>query len=74
MRNRPMAEGSQAEVIVSDDGAPPVILTDELALTAIPHVEQVSARLFQLVEDERRYGDRPRTDTDGDWGSRPMLN
>jgi uncharacterized membrane protein YdbT with pleckstrin-like domain len=46
----------------------------ELALTAIPHVEQVSARLFQLVEDERRYGDRPRTDTDGDWGSRPMLN
>jgi uncharacterized membrane protein YdbT with pleckstrin-like domain len=46
----------------------------ELALTAIPHVEQVSATLFQLVENERGYGDRPRPDPDGDWGGRPMLN
>jgi len=46
----------------------------ELALTAIPHVEQVSATLFQLVENERVYADRPRPDPDGDWGGRPMLN
>jgi signal transduction histidine kinase len=32
---RPMAEGRPIEVIVSDDGAPDSVLTDELALTAI---------------------------------------
>ncbi len=32
---RPMAEGRPVEVIVSDEGAPDTILTDELALTAI---------------------------------------
>ncbi len=32
---RPMAEGRPIEVIVSDEGAPESILTDELALTAI---------------------------------------
>jgi len=42
----------------------------ELALTAIPHVEQVSAMLFQLVEDERQRDDRPRPDLSGDWGGR----
>ncbi len=30
----------------------------ELVLTEIPHVEKVSATLFQLVEDERRSADR----------------
>jgi uncharacterized membrane protein YdbT with pleckstrin-like domain len=30
----------------------------ELVLTEIPHVERVSATLFQLVEDERLRGDR----------------
>jgi uncharacterized membrane protein YdbT with pleckstrin-like domain len=46
----------------------------ELALTAIPQVERVSAMLFQLVEDERRSSGRLRPDPDGDWGGRPMLN
>jgi signal transduction histidine kinase/CheY-like chemotaxis protein len=46
---RPMAEGSQVEVIVSDDGAPPVILTDELALTAI---------LRNLLSNGIRYTNR----------------
>jgi signal transduction histidine kinase/CheY-like chemotaxis protein len=32
---RPMAPASSVEVIVSDEGAPPTILTDELALTGI---------------------------------------
>jgi signal transduction histidine kinase len=32
---RPMAEGRPVEVIVSDEGAPDSVLTDELALTAI---------------------------------------
>jgi signal transduction histidine kinase len=32
---RPMAEGKPVEVIVSDDGAPGTILTDEVALTSI---------------------------------------
>jgi uncharacterized membrane protein YdbT with pleckstrin-like domain len=31
----------------------------ELSLTEIPHVERVSALLFQLVEDERLRDDRP---------------
>jgi uncharacterized membrane protein YdbT with pleckstrin-like domain len=38
----------------------------ELALTAIPHVEQVSALLFQLVEDERRHDGRLRPPDQGD--------
>lgn len=46
----------------------------ELALTEIPHVEQVSALLFQLVEDERRRGTRPAPPDQGDVGGRPMLN
>lgn len=44
----------------------------ELALTEIPHVERVSALLFQLVEDERLRDDRP--PDQGDYGGRPMLN
>jgi signal transduction histidine kinase/CheY-like chemotaxis protein len=32
---RPMAEGKPVEVIVSDDGAPGTVLTDEVALTSI---------------------------------------
>ena len=32
---RPMAEGKPVNVVVSDDGAPATILTDEIALTAI---------------------------------------
>ena len=35
----------------------------ELELTEIPHVERVSAMLFQLVEDERVRDDRPRRRT-----------
>jgi uncharacterized membrane protein YdbT with pleckstrin-like domain len=46
----------------------------ELALTAIPHVERVSTRLFQLVEDERPRDDRARPDLDGDWGGRPVRD
>jgi signal transduction histidine kinase len=32
---RPMAEGKPVNVVISDDGAPATILTDEMALTAI---------------------------------------
>jgi signal transduction histidine kinase/CheY-like chemotaxis protein len=32
---RPIAEGKPVEVIVSEDGVPPTLLTDEVALTAI---------------------------------------
>ncbi|HVT66362.1 MAG TPA: PH domain-containing protein [Trebonia sp.] len=46
----------------------------ELALTEIPHVEQVSATLFQLVEDERLRGDAPGPRPDGGWGGRPTLS
>jgi uncharacterized membrane protein YdbT with pleckstrin-like domain len=46
----------------------------ELALTEIPHVERVSALLFQLVEDERLRDDRPGPPDQGDHGGRPMLN
>ena len=34
----------------------------ELVLTEIPHVEKVSATLFQLVEDEQQRNDRLRPD------------
>jgi uncharacterized membrane protein YdbT with pleckstrin-like domain len=46
----------------------------ELALTEIPHVERVSALLFQLVEDERLHDDRQGPPDQGDFGGRPMLN
>ena len=46
----------------------------ELTLTEIPHVERVSALLFQLVEDERRRDDRIGPPDQGDYGGRPMLN
>jgi uncharacterized membrane protein YdbT with pleckstrin-like domain len=46
----------------------------ELALTEIPHVERISAMLFQLVEEERQRDDRPRPDPNGDWGGRPMRS
>ena len=46
----------------------------ELTLTEIPHVERVSALLFQLVEDERLRDDRPTPPDPGDYGTRPMLN
>lgn len=44
----------------------------ELALTEIPHVERVSALLFQLVEDERQRNAGP--PGEDDLGTRPMLN
>jgi uncharacterized membrane protein YdbT with pleckstrin-like domain len=40
----------------------------ELALTEIPHVERVSALLFQLVEDERRRDDLQRPPAQGPYG------
>lgn len=46
----------------------------ELALTEIPHVEQVSALLFQLVEDERRRDDRLGPPDQNGFDGRPMLN
>ena len=51
----------------------------ELTLANIPHVEQVSSRLFQLTEDERLRdgrppGTRPGPPDHGDVGGRPMLN
>jgi len=50
----------------------------KLTLANIPHVEHVSARLFQLVEDERLRDGRPRGPLpgpdQGDFGGRPMLN
>ena len=46
----------------------------ELALNEIPHVERVSALLFQLVEDERLRDDRPGPPDQGDYGGRPMRN
>jgi uncharacterized membrane protein YdbT with pleckstrin-like domain len=51
----------------------------ELTLTNIPHVERVSARLFQLVEDERLRDSRPRDGwpgppDQGDFGGRPRLS
>jgi len=47
----------------------------ELTLRNIPHVEEVSAKLFQLVEDERRRDSRPRDPRpgppdSGDFGGR----
>jgi uncharacterized membrane protein YdbT with pleckstrin-like domain len=46
----------------------------ELALTEIPHVERVSALLFQLVEDERRRDDRLGPPDQSGFDGRPMLN
>jgi uncharacterized membrane protein YdbT with pleckstrin-like domain len=51
----------------------------ELTLANLPHVEQVSSRLFQLTEDERLRdgrppGTRPGPPDHGDVGGRPMLN
>jgi uncharacterized membrane protein YdbT with pleckstrin-like domain len=51
----------------------------ELTLANIPHVEEVSTTLFQLVEDEQRQASRPRDPRlgppdQGDLGGRPMLN
>jgi uncharacterized membrane protein YdbT with pleckstrin-like domain len=46
----------------------------ELALTAIPHVEQVSALLFQLVEDERLSDPRQGPPDQGDSGGRTIRN
>jgi uncharacterized membrane protein YdbT with pleckstrin-like domain len=46
----------------------------QLTLTEIPHVEKVSATLFQLVEDERQRDDPSRPDPSGGWDGRPMRN
>lgn len=46
----------------------------ETALTEIPHVERISALLFQLVEDERLRDARPGASDEGGFGGRPMLN
>ena len=46
---RPMAEGKPVEVIVSDDGAPAAILTDEVALTSV---------LRNLLSNGIKYTDR----------------
>jgi uncharacterized membrane protein YdbT with pleckstrin-like domain len=46
----------------------------ELFLTAIPHVERISATLFQLVENERQRDDLTRPAPGGDWDGRPMRN
>jgi signal transduction histidine kinase/CheY-like chemotaxis protein len=46
---RPMAEGKPVDVVVSDDGAPATILTDEMALTAI---------LRNLLSNAIKYTDR----------------
>jgi signal transduction histidine kinase/CheY-like chemotaxis protein len=46
---RPIAEGRPVEVVVSDEGAPDAILTDELALTAI---------LRNLLSNGIKYTDR----------------
>jgi uncharacterized membrane protein YdbT with pleckstrin-like domain len=46
----------------------------ELTLTEIPHVERVSALLFQLVENERLHDDRAEPPDQGDYGTRPMPN
>jgi uncharacterized membrane protein YdbT with pleckstrin-like domain len=51
----------------------------EITLTEIPHVERVSAELFQLVEDERlraaqaTQAARAVQDDSGDWDDRPRL-
>jgi signal transduction histidine kinase/CheY-like chemotaxis protein len=46
---RPMAEGKPVEVVVSDDGAPGTLLTDEVALTSI---------LRNLLSNGIKYTDR----------------
>ena len=46
---RPMAEGKPVDVIVSDDGAPGTILTDEVALTSV---------LRNLLSNGIKYTDR----------------
>ena len=46
----------------------------ELRLTAIPHVERVSALLFQLVEDERLRDGRQGPPDEGNFDTRPLLN
>jgi signal transduction histidine kinase/CheY-like chemotaxis protein len=46
---RPIAEGRPVEVVVSDEGAPDAILTDELALTAI---------LRNMLSNGIKYTDR----------------
>jgi uncharacterized membrane protein YdbT with pleckstrin-like domain len=45
-----------------------------LTLTEIPHVERVSATLFQLVEEERQRDDTSPPGPDGGWGGRPIRN
>jgi len=45
----------------------------ELTLTEIPHVERVSALLFQLVEDERVRDDRVDPPDDG-YSTRPLFD
>jgi len=45
----------------------------ELTLSEIPHVERVSATLFQLVEEERQRDDAP-PGPDGNRDGRPMRN
>ena len=51
----------------------------KLTLANIPHVEQVSSSLFQLVEDERlrdgrSRGPRPALPDQGDFGDPSLLN
>jgi signal transduction histidine kinase len=46
---RPMAEGKPVDVVVSEDGAPDVILTDEVALTSV---------LRNLLSNGIKYTDR----------------
>jgi uncharacterized membrane protein YdbT with pleckstrin-like domain len=46
----------------------------QLTLTEIPHVEQVSATLFQQVEEERQRDDAPRPGPGDDWDGRTIRN
>jgi uncharacterized membrane protein YdbT with pleckstrin-like domain len=46
----------------------------QLTLTEIPHVEKVSATLFQLVEEERQREDAPPPGPGGDGDGRAIRN
>ncbi len=59
---KPMAEGKPVEVTVSADGAPPALLTDEMALTAI--LRNLLSNAIKYTDDgEVRLSVRTFTDT-----------
>ena len=60
---RPMAEGKPVDVVVSADGAPATVLTDEMALTAI--LRNLLSNAIKYTDERRGAADRAHRSRNG---------